>query len=49
MLDTEAFSSSLANCNSCTYDKPYESPLIIKSCEFSQVIQKLRDFLLKVM
>ena len=36
MLDTEASSSSLANCNSCTYDKPYESPLIIKSCEFSE-------------
>ena len=47
MLDTEAFSSSLANCNSCTYDKPYESPLIIKSCEFSEVIQKLRDFFIK--
>ena len=46
MLDTEAF-SSLANCTSCTYDKPYESPLIIKSCDFSEVIQKLRDFFIK--
>lgn len=43
MLDTEAF-SSLA---SCTYDKPYESPLIINSCDFSEVIQKLRDFFIQ--
>lgn len=47
MLDTEASSSSLANFNSCTYDKPYESPLIIKSCEFSEVVQKLREFFVK--
>ena len=46
MLDAEA-SSSLANCNSCNYAKPYESPLIIKSCDFSEVIQKLRDFFMK--
>ena len=36
-----------ANCSSCTYDKPYESPLIIKSCDFSEVIQKLRDFFIQ--
>lgn len=47
MLDTEASSSSLANCNSCSYVKPYESPLIIKSCEFSEVVQKLREFFVK--
>ena len=47
MLDTEASSSSLANFDSCTYDKPYESPLIIKSCEFSEVVQKLREFFVK--
>tara|TARA_B100001057_G_scaffold271337_1_gene271556 strand:+ start:2585 stop:3490 length:906 start_codon:yes stop_codon:yes gene_type:complete len=43
MLDAEA-SSSLANCNSSNYNSPYESPLIIKSCDFSVIIQKLRDF-----
>lgn len=26
------------------YSNPYESPLIIKSCEFSNVIQRLREF-----
>ena len=46
MLDIEA-SSSLANCASTSYDKPYDSPLIIKSCEFSEVIQKLREFFIK--
>lgn len=46
MIDTEA-SSSLTNCNSCNYNSPYESPLIIKSCDFSDVIQKLRDFFMK--
>lgn len=46
MLDATA-SSSLANCNSSNYNSPYESPLIIKSCDFSDVIQKLRDFFMK--
>jgi aspartyl/asparaginyl-tRNA synthetase len=46
MLDRQVF-SSLANYNSSTYDKPYESPLIINSCDFSEVIQKLRDFFIK--
>ena len=46
MLEIEA-SSSLANSNSTSYNKPYESPLIIKSCEFSEVIKRLRDFFLE--
>mgnify|MGYP001185172019 FL=1 len=46
MLDRQVF-TSLANYNSSTYDKPYESPLIINSCDFSEVIQKLRDFFIK--
>ena len=46
MRDRQVF-SSLANYNSSTYDKPYESPLIINSCDFSEVIKKLRDFFIK--
>ena len=46
MPETDAF-SCLANSNSSTYDKPYDSPLIIKSCDFSEVVQKLRDFFIK--
>jgi aspartyl/asparaginyl-tRNA synthetase len=40
--------SSLENSSSCDYTNPYDSPLIIKSCEFNQIVQKLRDFFTKL-